>query len=366
MTYPSPFGPDPRAIEDFNKRANDYFDQKSRESNDPGYRPSDRPSGMPSNRGPFASADAAERWFERTGATKPRSSGPVPPGYTGFIFPDHEVGSDGFMTGKSIFDVLDMPSDLHPEDTFVWAIEDQSPMRNTTADAADRWNPRVIQMTLAGAVNWLRNLGSSSREDYNKIIGMLVAAGYVTPTEARYGGFTNEMAAAFLESVIDVHFTNQDEDTGAGKATTWFNHMDALAEGLSMSGQGLDGSGGGAGASLVRQDQWVDETTLQETVRNAARGILGRQLTEEETAAFVSEFRGMEQKWNDANWNAMNAEAGGEASSLTASPSPSSEAVSHVRGEFAQEKAGEDLGSYMGVLRRAVGLGEMGIGGEVG
>lgn len=213
--------------------------------------------------------------------------------------------------------------------------------------------------SIAAGIQWLRDLSVQDKEGYNSLVYSLYAAGYLSAADTRYGSFTSGVAEAFANAAHDTYVINQSQS--GGSTTTLFNHLDDLAAGYEESGTGPSGSSSNA-TEPVRVDQWTDRDTLTANLRAAAQNALGRSLTDDETAAFVSAFHGQEQTWNDEQWAAQN----GTGTSITDRPSASATAQDYVGNQFEQEKAGQDLGSYMGVLRNLMGLGTGGVGSAAG
>jgi hypothetical protein len=282
-----------------------------------------------------------------------------------------EVGSAAYDMGAILFDVLSLPGTAGPGPDRRWNTEDDTDgigpetVFTWTIDPTGRQG-QATQMTLAGALSWLKNLASRNRDEYNYIARLLVESGYIGPEQVRYGSYTNEVAAAFLQSVIDVSIINQDDHVG--QATTWMNHIDSLIEGAYESGNEAGGAGGGGGGDAqppLRRDVFSDESTLRAVITNAARNALGRSLTDAEEAAFVSEFRGAEQQWNDQSFAAEMATFNGSPSTVTDAPNPGVAADNFIDSHHSTESNAQAFGSYMGVLRRMVGLGDAGIGGNI-
>jgi hypothetical protein len=313
----------------------------------------------------FGSADAAERQLNGP----PRSRPVLDPWEVGTI---GEFGSSVYDMGATLFDVLSLPGTagpgedgrwgtdddtggIRPDDVFTWSIDDEGRQG------------RVTQMTLAGALSWLRNISATNKDQYNYIVALLVQSRYLSDDDARLNTYTNEVAAAFLQSVIDVHFVNSDQ--GAGAQTTWFDHIDQIIAGIEESGLGGDGtSGGGGGAAPeppTRLNRYTDEMTVREAVTAAARNALGRSLTDAEEAAFVSSFRSLEDKWNDDVFSSQIAQFNGQETSITDAPNPGLAAQDFVESQHQPEANSQAFGSYMGVLRRMVGLGGEGIGSNI-
>lgn len=320
----------------------------------------------PFNGRTFGSADAAERQLNPPKARVPHA-GDDAPWEVGTI---GEPGSRVYDMGAVLFDVLNLPGTasagpdgewgtpddtdgLGPETVFTWTVEEGGRQGRTT------------QMTMAGALSWLRNLSVNNRDEYNYIARLLVESGYLGEGEVRYGAYTNDVAAAFLQSVIDVYFINQDE--GAGAMTTWFNHVDNLIADAEASGTGADGGGGGGREALppTRVDQFTDPEIAREAIKQAATNALGRNLTDEEAAAFLDEFRGLESQFNDERHAAELAQFQGQDTTAPNAPNVALSAQDFIDEEHGQEADAQAFGSYMGVLRRMVGLGGGGIGGNI-
>lgn len=271
---------------------------------------------------------------------------------------EDEVGTPAYNAGLDILNALNLPDNLGADATFTWDINDAPPVDPHgygSADAAERaGGPEVIQQTLAGALAWLQDLAVTDREGYNSLVQQLVLSGYLSAADARYGSYTTDVAGAFLNSVIDVHYINEHEQGGA--LTTWANHIDSLISGAEESGT-LPGQETGP----VRQDVLVDEATLRDAIDSAARSALGRKMNDAEEAQFIASFRGLEKGWNDQAWAARQGQPG----TFTDTPSLTTVAGDFVDDRFAQEAAGQQVGAYMGVLRNLVGLGNAGIGGVI-
>lgn len=246
-------------------------------------------------------------------------------------------------TDSPLYDILDLPGSGN--EAFTMEIND-----NTKVTA---------QYTMRAGVEWLRDLSIRNKPMYNYIVSQLYQAQYLAKSDVSINSFTSQVAQAFIEAAYDTYAINEDEQGGA--VTTLFDHLDELIAGYQELGIGPDDdlNGDGSGAEPpVRQDSIVDEDTLKDTVRTASRNALGRALNDDEEAAFVSAFRAKEKEFNDSSWNATLGNAG----TFVSRPQPTTTADEYVRNQFGQEKAGQDMGSYMGVLRNMMGLGAGGIG----
>lgn len=297
--------------------------------------------------------------------------GSITPAPTQSVSSDHPYGqgtgvytTTGFAPGADGTDAgllgpLSLPKNIHPSDTFTWSVDTSTPGRNA-----------LTQMTLAGSLSWLRDLAAHNQNQYNEIVAGLVRAGYLTPSQARYGSYTSTVATKFLQSAIDTEQANNDQGAG-GAVKTWWNHIDDLSQARIDAGQvNADGSalGGISGAQgPVRQDQYTDAETVKATINSAAKSVLGRNLTDAEAATFASAFHGQESAWNDQSWAAQQAHAAGQTSSVTNSPSVSAAAKDYVdtAPALGGERTHELLGSYIGVLRNMVGLGSGGVSSAV-
>jgi hypothetical protein len=289
------------------------------------------------------SADAAERDMERRAAEANKA-----------------IQATG--TGQTLWDVLDMPEDFGRGDQeFLMSIDRTIPVTDFYGNPAQ--GTEVVNYTVAAGVEWLRNLAVNNTRAYDSLVADLYQAGYLSEGDVRFGAFTGKVAQGFAEAAFDTARVNMGRDPGS--IITLFDSLDSIITGFEESGFGPNGPGGGGGREEpIRQDQWYDKDTLRETIRGAAQNALGRSLTDAEEAAFISSFHGKEQSWNDSNWQATQAAAAGGTASVTDRPSDTDAATLFVRENpaLAQEKAGEDMASYVGVMSRMMGLGGEGIG----
>lgn len=275
-----------------------------------------------------------------------------------------QPGGALYQQGLSLLGPLHMPS-IQPTETFSWEVKNINGRQTLT------------QMTLAGALSWFRNLATTNVKGYDEIVAGLVRAGYLSPSEARYGGYTNTVATKFLQSAIDVEQINNDKGHG-GIVTTWFNHIDALANGRMDSGQinpdgssGSSSSGGSAGPKApTRTDQYMNPEDVKAAINSAAHSVLGRRLTPEEEAQFTSAYHGQEATWNNQNWAQQQASFEGAAAAPAAvsHPSLTDSATNYVDTSpaLAGDRTKQLLGSYIGVLRNMTGLGAGGVAHAVG
>lgn len=294
-------------------------------------------------------------------------------------------GSSDGDAGNTLLSTLSLPNGLNAWSPFTWQVNRQVSKGNTPGNAImgpfmPGHNPNVstlTQMTMAGAMSYLRELAvqgqGNPNSDYNGIVHQLVAAGYLSPTEARYGSFTNKVANAFLQSAADVWSVNS--RGGEGQLLTWFDHINSMIQSRQAAGlideNGLPvGSGGSSGPQApTRTDTFSNPEDVKAAINGAAENILGRRLTDSEASAFQSVFHGMEQKFNDQKWSATLASFNNQSSTpnasapVTQAPSPSSAAENYMDDSpaFGQERTTQLLGSYMGVLRGMTGLGSGGV-----
>lgn len=289
-------------------------------------------------------------------------------------------GADaGRLTGP-----LSLPNGMTGGEKFTWSIDDTG--------AHTR---QITQMTLAGSLSWLRGLAVHDSQQYNEIVMGLVQAGYLSPTDARYGSYTNKVATAFLQSAVDVEQINNDQDASGqgngGSVTTWWNHIDSLIQGRKDSGQtdpntGLPASAGGSGGTSMpvaptRADNYTNPEDVKAAINSAAKSVLGRNLTDAEEAQFASQFHSQEKTFNDQQWaqtmSAYNQKlsAAGPANNTTPNTAPdavnapsladSAKNYMDTSPNVADDRLSSLLGSYVGILRNMTGLGSGGISSAV-
>lgn len=281
------------------------------------------------------------------------------------------VGTPGYRNGQALLGPLNLPKTVNASDQFTWQVDTSGNNRTLTT------------MTLAGSLSWLRWQSVHNKKLYNEIIGGLVRAGYVTPSEARYNGYTSAMAGKFLQSAIDVEQTNNDAGNKAnngGAVTTWWNHIDALAQGREAAGQldpntGLptSGSGGGGGgappAPPTRTDTYTNPADVKSALNTAAMSVLGRHLDPKEVASFQSAFHAQEEKANAQSYQQQLDSFNNKATSpaLVNAPTASAAAENYVdtNPALADDRTNSLVGSYLGVLRNMTGLGAGGVSSAV-
>lgn len=288
------------------------------------------------------SADAMERQAEREAA-------------------EARKARQASRVGQTLFDGLEMPDEYgHGEMEYLMSIDRTVPQKD--GYGYDVHGTEIVDFTIAAGVEWLRDQAVNNREGYNSVVASLYQAGYLSESDARFGQFTGVVAQAFAEAAYDTARANMGRDPGA--VITLFDHLDGIIQGFEESGFGPGGPGGGAAAPPTRLDQFYNPDDLRETLRGAAQNALGRSLTDAEESAFLASFKTKEQTWNDDRFDAEQAGFNGEAADVIDRPNASAGADRFVRSnpKLAQEKAGEDMASYVGVLNRMMGLGGEGIG----
>lgn len=307
-----------------------------------------------------------------------------------------QKGTDEYTQGNGILSTLSLPNGLKQDTPFTWAVQRQVSKGNTPGSAIQgpiqaqslgglNHDPNVstlTQMTMAGAMSYLRELAIEGQgktdSDYNAIVHQLVAAGYLSPTDAKYGSFTTKVANAFLSSAADVWGINK--DGGAGQLVAWQDHINSMIQSREAAGlidsNGLTTSGSGGGSAVptapTRTDVYTNPQDVKSAVNTAAEDILGRQLTAAEVGAFQSMFHGLEKTYNDKAWsqqmaayqqNVSNSTTPNTAPDAVRAPSTADAAKNYMDGSsaFNQERTTQLLGSYMGVLRSMTGLGSGGV-----
>lgn len=264
----------------------------------------------------------------------------------------HIITRQGDVYGTKIADVLDLPYD--PGLVFTMSIYGDKGK-----------GPALVQYSIANGLAWLRNLSVQNRDAYNDMVRRLYLAGYLSEGDVKWNVFSTGVAQAFADAAYDTAITNAGVNglggADSGQLVTLMDNLDAIISGNQESGMGPGASDAAEGP--IRQDHVEDEKTLKANIRAAAQRSLGRSLTDEEEAHIAGQFRAIESQWNNKMWGATQAVAEGGAVSVPDRPTTAYVADDLVRTGFAQEKAGEDLGSYIGVMRSMMGLDGEGMNG---
>jgi hypothetical protein len=286
-------------------------------------------------------------------------------------------GTTEYDQGNKLLGTLSLPGGLVPDDMFAFSASapdsHYAPSGNQRGPdglntAVVRHTQTLTEMTMAGALSWLRNLAAQSPTQYNEIVNMLWQANYITDyKKVKYGSYTTDIGNAFLKSAADVWSMNQDQ--GVGQLTTWGDHINALIQARKDAGQIDDngfpvGSGGTAPQAPTRIDRWSDPETVKAAGNAASKNILGRDLNDAELSQFSGIFHAAEQTFNDQQWAATQQQvAGGGSVSTTDAPNPSASALNYVKTDpgLGAERTEQALGSYLGVLRQMTGLGSGGV-----
>lgn len=303
-------------------------------------------------------------------------AGPAP-NPTAMQIVEGKQGTPEYDMGNGLLSTLSLPPKLHAWSTFTWdahlrQMSDGNMNRSGMHQSQE--NPATLtQMTMAGAMSWLRDLAVNKPDDYNVIVRQLLLANYLTPAQAKYGGFTTDVANGFLRSAADVWNVNQ--GGGAGQLLKWGSHIDSMIKARIAAGQ-IDangnpiGSGSAGPQAPTRKDNYTSPVDTRYAINQAAENILGRKLSDKEAAGFQSLFHGMEAKSNDQQWaqtmSAFNNQSStpNTAPALTTPPSPTAAAsdyMDHAGGALGQERTTQLLGSYVGILRSMTGLGAGGV-----
>lgn len=323
---------------------------------------------------------ARERAERQSAGATTNTNTPYSPGtptrnpYVSDIYVIGRKGTSEYDAGSVLLSTVGLPGEIKPTDQFAWDITYNDPTQDLPKGTAPRAyypdrHQQLTEMTMAGALSWLRNLAVTSPTQYNEIVYKLVAAQYLTPGKARYGTFTTAVGNAFLQSAADVWAINQDE--GVGQLTTWGNLIDSLIQGGIDSGQidpdtglPISGSGGSAGPKPpTRVDKFSDPKVVKANGNSASKSILGRDLNDHEQEELAAIFHSAEQVWNDEQYAAQLAQFNGQSATVHDAPAAGASALNFVKTdkELAPERTEQLLGSYLGVLRQMTGLGSGGI-----
>lgn len=255
----------------------------------------------------------------------------------------------GGQYGQSIYNALDLP--MPATETFTMQVYEGTQKGNA-----------LVEYTIAGGLEWLRDLSVNDKEAYNALVAKLYQAGYLSEGQVRFNVFTSDVAGAFALAAHDTAIVNSKTkgSDGKGKAdvggvTTLFDNLDAIIQGAADSGFG-PGGGGSGDQPPTRVDRFSDPTTVKEAARTAARSALGRSLTDDEEKAFLASFYGQEQAYNNEQFDASTDQFNGADTTVHTAPNAGDAADSYVRDQFGTEKAAQDLGSYVGVMLNMMGL----------
>lgn len=326
---------------------------------------------------PAASKSTAKPAAAKSSPAK-KSSPPPPPQVPGYLS-THVNGNPSTFdaaNGAALLGPLSLPQNLHADSQFTWDYQNTNSTqdlraggRNASQTAGfNSHQQSITTMTMAGAVSYMRQLAATDQDSYNALVHQLVAAGYLTPENARYNGYSIEAGNAFLKSAAEVWSINQ--DGGVNATVRWADHINSIIQGRLDAGQ-IDANGlplsGSASQGPVRQDKYSDPETVKASINDAAMSVLGRHLTDAEVKSFADAFHGQEAKWNDQQWAGQQAQANGTTSTVQDAPQVSANAKNYVEGSPAlgADRTNSLLGSYIGVLRNMTGLGSGGVSSAV-
>jgi hypothetical protein len=134
-------------------------------------------------------------------------------------------GTTEYDQGNKLLGTLSLPGGLVPDDMFAFSASapDSHYAPSGNQRGPDGLNTSVVrhtqtltEMTMAGALSWLRNLAAQSPTQYNEIVNMLWQANYITDyKKVKYGSYTTDIGNAFLKSAADVWSMNSGRGGGA-------------------------------------------------------------------------------------------------------------------------------------------------------
>lgn len=286
------------------------------------------------------------------------------------VYDNSAVGDDGKPTNKlsqnsTVFNALnltDIPNSsaaflmsISPTDIFT-GTDPAGGYRPATGDhsaAANTVQNGHQMMSISNGLEWLANLAAKDAPTYTEIVKHLKDANYI-PDTTNDQVFNADAAHGFALATRDLAIVNS---RAGGENVTLDQFLgqaqqakaDARAKGAA-SYQGVDRS-------------YTDPESLKQTLKAAAQDALGRALTDEEEAKFLSAFRGKESAMYDTLDTAGRAQAGaaavgeGAPGATVTRPDASGQAEGFLDSpEFEQEKFGTALGKYGQILQSMVGL----------
>lgn len=239
----------------------------------------------------------------------------------------------------ALYDILGAPEE-RANDVFTMSVE-----RDPQASP----DGRVVRMTVEAGLEWLRDQAVKNREGYNAWVAKLFQGGYLAEGDVRFNTYTSKVGQAFVEAAFDVASANANSEGGA--VITLADNLDSLAQGLAEWND-VSGSGAGGVKAPTRLDTKWDDDTLRSTLKATSQNILGRSLNKDEEARLLGRFREVESTWNDQRWNAEQADAAGQSTTVTDRPDPSAKADGFISEEFANEAGAQRLGGYMQVMQQ--------------
>lgn len=269
----------------------------------------------------------------------------------------------GTNYGQTLYDILNLPSNpvQNSATVFTSNISDQTAHLDRWGDPVNpaygnRYGNQAttqtigVQQTVSAGLEWLRDLSVNHKEEYNSWLVKLYDANYLSKNDLTFNVYTSKVAQAFVHAAYDTAAVNAKED-GSGAIVTLGDNLDAIAQGRAAAGLG-------AGASKQKPgnvDRYTDPDAVKEALRTSAQSILGRSLTDQEQAALVGKYHGIESAWNASQNAAAAQQAAGSDVSVTAQPNVTDSGAQMIRGQFSTEAAAQRAGQYMELMRSMFG-----------
>lgn len=255
---------------------------------------------------------------------------------------------------QDTWDVLGI-EDLDQLSRFIFSTgaplnQDGSPLRYRQLGEMDLQERGVVtetnatnMMTLDGGVQWFRGLVSKDPDLYARLIDLLKRGNYLPEDAALPGIYTRAAGTAAAYAMADAS-----ENWQAGS-------QDDLLTFLEKAAQAADAAKEAAAAQAyepVRRD-YIDPAAIQQTARAAAMQLMGRGLTDEEAAAFASQFRGLE----DSYFDQIDAAGRAGKPARVTDPQPSGQAEAWIRGnpEYDDDRSLALVGDFMDEMDRLFG-----------
>jgi hypothetical protein len=267
--------------------------------------------------------------------------------------------------GNKMYDALDLPpgggDDLF---SMKYSKSPYGPVSGPYLDEMDRPGAN-IEMSVAAGLEWLRDQAVNNTEGYNSLVVQLWQAGYLSQGDIKLGSWSSAVAQAFADAAWDVSGVNAKQDGGA--LMTLYDHLDAIIAENQKAGFGVDTGSGGAAPPTPpsRIDQLTADEDLKASINSTAHALLGRKLTDDEESRVTSLYRGAESKWNAQRYTAQLAQFNDQPGTLKDKPTTAAATLDVMKSNpaLAQERAGEDLASYIGIMGQMMGLSTGGMNG---
>lgn len=266
----------------------------------------------------------------------------TPPQPDGGWNPDQAYGQATSTTGSGQTDIWNLPTKLAGQNIIVdyghhvaKGLARHLPGEDVAANTAP-----PSSGSLEDLMGQPIKLFSSAPKDYLALQRALFQAGYYGSTpygSIAWGSYTNQTVDAWRQLLVH---TAQAQSQGINATPNDILHQSANNRVSTPKSPG----------PLIVQHG--DPKVVAGFLQQAAQSSLGRNLSDQEVAHFISEYRTAETAYYEKAQQATNAPAG--RFDLT-KPSPEADAQSYVAEQHPTEAAGNDMGDYVRQLESMLG-----------